>query len=282
MKNTLKLPGIIAIAITVLVCAPKLPAEIVSGEYFTVEIFTAETDTIPEYALDSGGEWLIFRTSRQLKDISFISVGFGDNNNFYQDDVLLSLNDLSIFIIRSYLSETIPSRGVSFTDDNGNRKFFYIAQSGMDGSVCLKEFQNNPPAQAASVAYTGSFGPAGGIIFYAKDNNEGGWRYLETVPDGYEFNAIWGLGYQVLDGLSAAIGTGKRNIEIIVRALKSAKNNTDKFDYYERYYYVAYWSSSDDSDESTWFYNFDDGTQDAVHADRDMAEYIVFTVRAFR
>jgi hypothetical protein len=323
MKNTLKLFGITAIAFTVLTCAPKLSAETVSGEYFTVEIFTAGTDAIPEHVLDSGGEWLIFRTGRQLKDISFISVGFGENNDFYQDDVLLSLNNLSIFIIRSYLSETIPNRGISFTDENGNRKFFYIAQSGMDGSVSLKEFQNNPPAQDASVDYIGSFGPAGGIIFYDKGNDQGGWRYLETVPDGYEFTAIWGLGYHALDGLSTAIGTGKRNTEIIVLALKSASSNTDEFDYYERYYkdkaadicvglningyndwflpsidelrmmyenvfkeyrinhYAVYWSSSDDSDESTWFYNFDNSTQDTAHAGRDMAEYGVFAVRAF-
>jgi hypothetical protein len=297
-----------------------------SAEYFTVEIFTAETDTIPEYVLDSGGEWLIFRTSRQLNYISFISVGFGDDNNFYQDDILLPLNNLSTFIIRSYVSETIPNRGISFNDENGSRRFFYIVQSGMDGSVSLMEFQNNPPAvtQSASVDYIGSFGPAGGIIFYDKGNNDGGWQYLETVPDGYEFTAIWGLGYHTLDGLNTVIGAGKRNTEIIVQALKRASSNTDEFDYYERYYkdiaaadicaslningyndwflpsldelkvmyenvlkeykiyhYAAYWSSSDDGDESTWFYNFEDGTQDTAHSGRDMAELGVFAVRAF-
>jgi hypothetical protein len=306
------------------IAAEVAATELASGEYFTVEIFTAETDTIPEYFLDSSGEWLIFRTSRQVKDISFISVGFGDNNNFYQDGILLSLNNLSTFIIRSYVSETIPNRGISFTDEKGNLRFFYAAQSGMDGSVSLMEFQNNPPEQSASIDYIGSFGPAGGIIFCDKGSDQGGWRYLETVPDGFEFTAIWGLSYHALDGLSTAIGAGKRNTEIIVQALKRASSNTDEFDYYERYYkdkaaadicaslningyndwflpsidelrmmyenvfkeygihhYAAYWSSSDDGDESTWFYNFDDGTQDTAHIGRDQAEYAVFAVRSF-
>jgi hypothetical protein len=47
------------------------------------------------------------------------------------------------------------------------------------------------------------------------------------------------------------------------------------------HHYAAYWSSSDDGDESTWFCNFDDGTQDTAHVGRDMAEYAVFAVRAF-
>jgi hypothetical protein len=192
-------------------------------------------------------------------------------------------------------------------------------------------YMGEPDSFSEQNEYIGSFGPAGGIIFYDKGNNENvsfgddGWRFLETVPDGYEFTAIWGLGYRALDGLSTAIGTGKRNTEIIVHALKSAGSNTAEFDYYERYYkgkaaadmcvdlsingyndwflpsidelrmmyenifkehrthhYAPYWSSSDDGDESTWFFNLDDGTQDTAHAGRDMAEYGVFAIRAFR
>ncbi|MDR0495910.1 MAG: leucine-rich repeat protein [Treponema sp.] len=306
-------------------CIPKKTAELTSGDDFFFDNGIGDYPEYPQFAVDDPGDCFIFCKNKALQDICLTGLGFDDDINLYEKDIFTCIpNEISTFFIMASVSETIPSRGISFTDENGSRRFFYIARSGMDGSASLMEFQNNPPAQPAPADYIGSFGPAGGIIFYDKGDDQGGWRYLETAPDGYEFTAIWGLGYQALDGLSAAIGTGKRNTEIIVQALKCASSNTDEFDYYERYYkdkaaadicaslningyddwflpsagelrmmyenvfkeysihhYAAYWSSSDDGDESTWFYNFDDGTRDTAHAGRDMAEYAVFAVRAF-
>jgi TolB-like protein len=43
--------------------------------------------------------------------------------------------------------------------------------------------QQTVPAQAAVPVYKiGDTGPAGGIVFYDKGNNIGGWRYLEAAP----------------------------------------------------------------------------------------------------
>jgi hypothetical protein len=39
-----------------------------------------------------------------------------------------------------------------------------------------------PAKPSASVYKTGDTGPAGGIVFYDKGNNSGGWRYLEISP----------------------------------------------------------------------------------------------------
>jgi hypothetical protein len=111
---------------------------------FSVEHIDYETDVIPKYVLDRGGDWLLFTRDRLFEDINFISVGFGDDNNFYQDRVLLSLNDQSAFSIRVFASETIPNRGISFNDEQGKRRYYYIRFSGVDGSVSLTEFQNNP------------------------------------------------------------------------------------------------------------------------------------------
>jgi hypothetical protein len=50
----------------------------------------------------------------------------------------------------------------------------------------------------------------------------------------------------------------------------------------KNYHFAAYWSSSDDGDESTWFYNFEDGAQDTAHVGRDQAELGIIPVRAFK
>jgi hypothetical protein len=55
-------------------------------------------------------------------------------------------------------------------------------------------------AQAGAVMQTpsipplykvGDIGPAGGLIFYDKGNNSGGWRYMEAAPEDTEFVATW-------------------------------------------------------------------------------------------
>lgn len=48
------------------------------------------------------------------------------------------------------------------------------------------------PAPTASPAYkVGDTGPAGGLIFYDKGNNVGGWRYMEAAPVEYEKRTIF-------------------------------------------------------------------------------------------
>ena len=47
------------------------------------------------------------------------------------------------------------------------------------------------PATPAAKAYkVGDTGPAGGIIFYDKGNNSGGWRYLEAAPSSTDREAV--------------------------------------------------------------------------------------------
>jgi hypothetical protein len=63
----------------------------------------------------------------------------------------------------------------------------------------------------------GDAGPAGGIIFYVKDSNADGWRYLEAAPPQTEFRAPWGIVFP--DGLvvpsllvtNSGLGTGREN-----------------------------------------------------------------------
>ncbi|MCL2186805.1 MAG: InlB B-repeat-containing protein [Treponema sp.] len=75
----------------------------------------------------------------------------------------------------------------------------------------------------------GDTGPAGGLIFYDKGNNSGGWRYLEAAPvnlgpapfatQGYTYDNIGYFGYnsRTNERGSRALGTGKFNTEYLMR-----------------------------------------------------------------
>jgi hypothetical protein len=76
----------------------------------------------------------------------------------------------------------------------------------------------DPPAPTYKI---GDIGPAGGIVFYDKFSNSGGWRYLEAAPVETEQQFPWGDVYA--SGLSPALGDGKKNTQLIVEALKAAK-----------------------------------------------------------
>jgi hypothetical protein len=80
---------------------------------------------------------------------------------------------------------------------------------------------NTPaPAPAVPPAPTtykiGDTGPAGGIIFYDKGSNSGGWRYLEAAPKEAETKEKWGGFRRTVSGTNADLGAGKRNTELIV------------------------------------------------------------------
>jgi hypothetical protein len=51
----------------------------------------------------------------------------------------------------------------------------------------------NTPAQVAPVPVynIGDTGPAGGLVFYDKGNNSGGWRYLEAAPASTDTTAVF-------------------------------------------------------------------------------------------
>jgi len=86
------------------------------------------------------------------------------------------------------------------------------------------------PVPTATSAYKiGDTGPAGGLIFYDKGNNTGGWRYLEAAPVETEFQALWSENsFNVADEFNKTqsdIGTGKKNTELIVKKFRETTGN---------------------------------------------------------
>jgi hypothetical protein len=83
-------------------------------------------------------------------------------------------------------------------------------------SVTFTQSDKVPPTAAATPAVPaasgykiGDTGPAGGIIFYVKSNNIGGWRYLEAAPANTEKTAP--SSYDRNFDRSRKVGDGKEN-----------------------------------------------------------------------
>jgi formylglycine-generating enzyme required for sulfatase activity len=68
-------------------------------------------------------------------------------------------------------------------------------------------------------------GPAGGFVFYDKGSYSDGWRYLECspvdAPSTVRYNSV-----KSPNGLSEALGSGKKNTEIILSSSLSNRNDT--------------------------------------------------------
>jgi hypothetical protein len=141
----------------------------------------------------------------------------------------------------------------------------------------------------------GDAGPGGGWVFYDKGIVSNGWRYLEAAPRETEFTAQWGAYGKDVSGTATAVGTGKRNTQIIVEYLRSigeksgaaqlcdelTVGNNNQFDdwflpskdelnlMYQNLKQKGlgsfssswYWSSSQDDLSNSWAQNFGDGRQ---------------------
>jgi len=117
----------------------------VSVKATTNEIFW-ELDSYIEYTDDNGSEWLIFTTNTNLEDFWFMEIGhFDDPFSLYVPRILFKcqlLTDLPFLVMLTALSG-IPQRGISYIDENNIRRYFYIAEDGMDGGYHLFEFHPN-------------------------------------------------------------------------------------------------------------------------------------------
>jgi hypothetical protein len=74
----------------------------------------------------------------------------------------------------------------------------------------------NTKAPATPVYKIGDTGPAGGLVFYDKGNNSGGWRYMEVATDNLG-KTTW-PSFKSVGETETAIGTGKMNTQVIAKS----------------------------------------------------------------
>jgi hypothetical protein len=78
--------------------------------------------------------------------------------------------------------------------------------------------------QSQEKVYTiGERGPAGGWIFYDKGSYTDDWRYLEAAPGDVVDSVVgWGLYGKTVGATETAVGSGRRNTQLIMAALQQA------------------------------------------------------------
>ncbi|MDR1100501.1 MAG: DUF1566 domain-containing protein [Treponema sp.] len=168
------------------------------------------------------------------------------------------------------------------------------------------------PAPAAAQYNIGDPGPAGGLIFYDKGNNTGGWRYLEAAPTSTEWKGIqWGPEGEI-KGTIMDMGSGKKNTQIITNHAVVSGGNfraawlCDSLEYggYDDWFLPSkaelnlvylnlkerglggfnnewYWSSSESASGTSWTQHFNNGNQSDAYYN-DGRKTVGHNVRAIR
>jgi len=194
----------------------------------------------------------------------------------------------------------------------------FVAGMSAEGDKVVQGGRNGTSITGATATYKiGDFGPAGGHIFYDKGVFSGGWRYLEAAPAETEFRAQWGAYQQDVPGTGTAVGSGKRNTQLIVERLKQLNESgraaqlceSLNFDGFNDWFLPSkdeldlmyknlrqkglgsftttedktnwthiYWSSSQNNNGSAWLQYFSSGDQ---YVSSKSNTYSVRAVRAF-
>ncbi|GHV22440.1 hypothetical protein FACS189494_09290 [Spirochaetia bacterium] len=156
----------------------------------------------------------------KLEEINYIVTGSLDA---MQSDYAVTIKVLDVYNGKfSHSADDFMGSG-SRDLYNGIGGLMAKFNSGMNasGDKVVQSGNNASRSGGSGQVYKiGDFGPAGGIVFYDKGVFSAGWRYLEAAPAETEFTAQWGAYGKDVSGTSGAIGSGKRNTQVIVDRLR--------------------------------------------------------------
>jgi hypothetical protein len=102
-------------------------------------------------------------------------------------------------------------------------QFYGTAYLGTRPTTTIQPTPTPVPAPTERIYRIGDTGPAGGIIFYDKGNNSGGWRYLEAAPsvtDRVDDTGSFPAHRAYADITDRAIGAGLANTRIYLEKLR--------------------------------------------------------------
>lgn len=130
--------------------ADEMASDLVFVAYATEELL-GKYHSYDEFVSNQNGERIIFWSEKSISNFSFIEVGYEDEGNtskFFSVQAMYSKDEISPekpLVVTTVVSEGIPNQGISYTDESGEERYFYISYSGVDNSISLEEFINEPP-----------------------------------------------------------------------------------------------------------------------------------------
>jgi hypothetical protein len=137
---------------------------------------------------------------------------------------LKAINIETATVAVSYLADLAKSERVETLIASGGGAAPSPTSGGQPGRASAAAAA--PPAPTYKI---GDTGPAGGLIFYDKGSNSGGWQYLEAAPAGTEVKTFWSSENFSVDSILGvrAVGTGKSNTAFIMRQATSRGGGFD-------------------------------------------------------
>jgi hypothetical protein len=172
--------------------------------------------------LDKVREEQGFQLSGEVDDESAKSIGKLLGAGAIVTGSLADLGDVYSLTLKAINIETATVAVSYLADLEKSARIETLMASGGGGTgTGMRTAQTGRSAPQVPVApptptyKIGDAGPAGGIVFYDKGNNSGGWRYLEAAPANTEFTAQWGAIASINGKTSTDIGTGKNNTQIL-------------------------------------------------------------------
>ena len=105
---------------------------------------------------------------------------------------------------------------VSLDLQNSSQVAFLLGGTPVAASGGSSPAQAPAPVSISTTYNLGDRGPAGGIIFYDKGNDSGGWRYLEAAPADLA-KIQWQSSSTDVSGTKDTIGSGRENTQMTIR-----------------------------------------------------------------
>jgi TolB-like protein len=208
-------------------------SEYVLGELSTELVNGRKLQVVDRRNLEAIRAEMDFQMSGEVSDESAQAIGRKLGAEYIISGSLTNTGGIYRFRINTINVESAGIAASSATDITNDSKVQVLLSSGGGGatssgsqrvaqggaSAQTGRSATVPAAPSAPAYKIGDIGPAGGIVFYDKGNNSGGWRYLEAAPAETEEKLNWLSKEVEIDGTKTELGTGKKNTQLITADL---------------------------------------------------------------
>lgn len=139
--------------------------------------------------------------------------------------VLISTNNQPNITNSTYILESTSSNQVLEIINNLNDNTLYFARGFAENLAGLTYADSIYSFHTKRFYEIGEQGPAGGIIFYNKLDNIGGWNFMECHFSEINIMLPWSINSNLQTNLQTQIGTGLSNTQNIVNVFGQSGSN---------------------------------------------------------